>query len=424
MFTKRTLPNGLRILTAPMQGTNTVTIFVYCATGSDHEQKHENGISHFLEHMFFKGTTNRPSAKIVREELVGMGSASNAFTDHETTGYYIKAGKPYADRAINILADIYSNSLLAGEEVDRERQVIIEELHLRRDTPTTYIWDLWERFLYGDQPAGWDIGGSEDVIRRLQRDEFVKYFSHQYVAANTAVIAAGSLDEAATVRRITELFSNVRNTSPQRSKPPVVEEQRAPRLHVEERKTDQTHLIIGFRGYDAFHPRRHAASLLATVLGGNWSSRMFVRIRELLGLAYHVSSESETYSNRGTLTTYAGVAHENVTKAVGAILDEYRRIREELVAPEELARTKNFLKGRMLMSLEASDAVAGFVGSEEMLTAKPLTPDEVFAIIDALTAEDLRAAAGELFRRERLNAVALGPAADAAGLQSLLDSFS
>ncbi len=422
MFKKVTLENGLRILTAPMQGTNTLTVLVMCATGSDYERREENGVSHFLEHMFFKGTTHRPSSEIIRRELDAIGSISNAFTDHETTGYFIKAAKTHRGQALDMLVDIYQNSLLADEEIEREKQVVVEELHLRRDTPTTYVGDLWERHLYGDQPAGWDIGGSEEVIRKLARGDLAEYFTHQYVAGNTAVIAAGNFEEGEMVQEITELFGGIRRASP-RSKPPVVQEQSEPRLLAEDKKTDQAHVVVGFRGYDAFHPRRYAADMLATILGGSMSSRMFSRVREQLGLAYAVFTDSENYSNRGSLSTYAGVTHANVARTVEVILEEYRRIREEPVGAEELTRNKDFLKGRMLMSLEASNAVASFVGGEEMLTGKPLTTDEIFAIIDGVTPADLHAAAQELFRRERLNLTVLGQSPDAERLETMLDSF-
>ncbi len=424
MFKKITLENGLRILTAPMQGTNTVTVLIMCGTGSDFETKPENGISHFLEHMFFKGTTKRPNAKAIREELDGMGSLSNAFTDHETTGYYIKAGKPYTERALEILADIYKHSIMPVEEIEREKQVVVEELHLRRDTPTTYIGEMWERLLYGDQPAGREVGGSEETIRMLNRDGLLEYFGHQYVAVNTAVVVTGSINEDETITRIGALFSDIRHSQPQRTKPPLREAQQEPQLLTVEKKTDQTHLLVGFRGYDAFQPGRYAAELLATVLGGSWSSRMFSRIREELGLAYAVSTDCDYYSNRGAMVTYAGVAHENVAKAVGAILEEYRRIRDEAVGMDELNRTRDFLKGRTLMSLEASNAVASFVGGEEMLTGKPVTVDEVFARIDAVQPDDMQKVAAELLRPERLNLAVLGPDVTARRLQPLLETFS
>lgn len=423
MFKKITLENGLRVLTAPMRGTNTVTVFVMCGTGSDFEAKSENGISHFLEHMFFKGTADRPTAGQIRQELDEIGSVSNAFTTHETTGYFIKAGKVHFDRALDILADIYRHSLLAEEEIEREKQVVIEEMHLDRDTPTTHIWRLWEKLLYGDQPAGWDISGDEETVRRFRRGDLVTYFTHQYVAGNTAVVVAGNVEEPELIARVTERFGDIRHSVP-RPRPPVVESQGAPALLIEERTTDQTHLLVGFRGYDAFNPQRFAADLLATMLGGSFSSRMFSRIREKLGLAYAVWTASETHSNRGYLVTYAGIAHENVSRALRAILEEYRRIREEPVPEPELQRTREYLKGRMLMDLETSNAVASFVGGEEMLTATPLTVEEVFARIEGVVPTGISTLARELVRPERLNIVALGPALNERELRAIAESFA
>ena len=219
MFKKTTLPNGLRIITAPMVGTNTVTVLVLCATGSDYEARQIGGISHFLEHMFFKGTENRPTPDVIKHELDGMGSISNAFTSHEITGYHIKAGKTYLDQSLDLLADVYKNSLLSAEEIDRERQVIVEEMHKDRDTPTLYIWWVWERLLYGDQPAGWDVIGEEKTIRSLSRDDFVNYFTHQYVASNTAIVVAGNFDEQKTIEKVAAFFGGVRAGPPMRTKP-------------------------------------------------------------------------------------------------------------------------------------------------------------------------------------------------------------
>lgn len=423
MFKKITLENGLRVLTAPMQGTNTVTILILCGTGSDYEVKRENGISHFLEHMFFKGTERRPTPSGLKEELDAMGGISNAFTSHETTGYYIKAGTPYLERGLDILSDIYKHSLLAEPEIEKEKQVVVEEMHRNRDDPASDIWRHWERLLYGDQPAGWDVAGDEETVRQFRRDDLHAYFTHQYVAGNTAVVVTGNIDETEVLARVREHFADIRH-SPPRTRPAVTGIQTTPQLHPESRKTDQTHVIVGFRGYDAFHPKRYAADLLATVLGGGWSSRMFRRIREELGLAYAVFTDSENFSNRGYLVTYAGVAHENADRAAEEILGEYRRIRDEGVREDELARTKDFIRGRILMALETSNAVASFVGGEEMLTGTPLTAEEVLAKLDAVGAGDIAAVARDRFKPETLNMVVLGPQPDSVKIEAILSRFS
>lgn len=420
MFKKIVLDNGLRIITAPMQGTNTVTVLVLCGTGSDYESKEINGISHFLEHMFFKGTQRRPTPQTIAYELASMGSISNAFTSHELTGYYIKAGKNYLPNSLDILADIYKNSLLLGEEIEREKQVIIEEIHKDHDIPTNHIWRLWEKHLYGDQPAGWDISGDEGLIRSWKRDDFANYFNHQYVSLNTAVIVAGNFDELETVERIRDLFGDVRNAPPIRKKPAVVEEQFAPSVETEHRKTDQTHLVLGFRGYDVNHPNRHAAEILGTILGGGMFSRMFDEIREKLGLAYWVSTEHESYSNRGFLVTYAGIDHKNVEKTITTALKEYRKIRDELVQPPELQRVKDYIRGTTLIALEASNAVAHFVGTEEMIIGRPMTVDEVFAKIDEVTSDQIATVAKDIIQPQNLNLVMIGPHEDKTQFEKLL----
>lgn len=356
----------------------------------------------------------------IMHELDGMGSVSNAFTTHEVTGYHIKAGKTYLDQSLDLLADIYKNALLAPDEIERERSVIVEELHKDRDTPTLYIWWVWEHLLYGDQPAGLDVIGEEKTIRALKQSEFADYFANQYVAGNTVIVVAGNFDEPATVARVQELFSDIRQAPPKWEKPPIVEQQTEPRLLIEYKETDQTHIALGFRGYDANHPKRYAAEILATLLGGSWSSRMWDRIREKLGLAYTVWSSHESYSNRGYLITYAGVDHANVEKTIRACLDEYRNICTTQIGEVELKRVKDYIRGTMLISLEQSNAVAGFVGMEEIVTGKPLTVDEVFAKLDAVTVTDICEAAADIIRPEKLNLAMIGPFKDIVPFEKIL----
>lgn len=423
MFKKTVLENGLRILTAPMQGTNTVTVLVLCGTGSDYESSEIGGISHFLEHMFFKGTKNRPTPDVIKHELDGMGSISNAFTSHEITGYHIKAAKTYLDQSLDLLSDIYNNSLLDGSEIERERQVIVEELHKDRDTPTLYIWWVWESLLYRNQPAGRDVIGEEKIIRSIKREDFVNYFNHQYVASNTAVVVAGNFDENKTIKNIQSIFGGVRHSLPERQKPQVKEIQDSPALHIEYKDTDQTHIALGFRGFNAHHSRRYAVEVLATLLGGSWSSRMWDRIRDKLGLAYTVLSVHESYSNRGYLITYAGVDHGNVEKTIKVALEEYKKISQELVLDIELKRVKDYIKGTTLIGLEASNAVASFIGTEEMVTGKPVTVDEIFAKIDSVTSSDVAGVARELIVPDRLNCAMIGPFKKKMVFEKLLSTF-
>jgi predicted Zn-dependent peptidase len=405
-----------------MSGTNTVTILITVGTGSNHEEKKNNGISHFLEHMFFKGTVKRPSKVEISTELDGLGAVYNAFTSSEYTGYFAKVGYKYFDRAFDVVTDIFLNSTLPAEEIERERGVIIEEMHMRHDDPQSRVGFLWEKLLYGDQPAGWETLGEESVIRALKRDDFINYFHSQYVAANTAVIVAGNIrDEEALVEKIKNTFANLRDGTP-RSQPKVIEAQTRPELIHEEKKTDQTNIIIGFRGFGKNDPRIWAASLLATILGGGMSSRMFLEIREELGLAYNISTSFDDYSHYGYLATAAGVPNDKLDKAISAILGEYKRIRDEAVPESELNKARDFVKGTSLISLESSSSLAMFIGGEEILTGKPMTIDEVFAKLDAVTPAAIQAVARDIIKEQGLNLAIVGPQHqhDVEGLRKLM----
>ncbi len=419
MFKKTKLQNGLRVVTAPMKGTNTVTVLVMCGTGSDNETPGERGISHFLEHMFFKGTKRRPNPRIIKHELDSMGSVSNAFTSHEYAGYFIKAGYVHLDQSLDLLADVYSHSLLDPKEIDRERQVIIEEMHMYQDTPTTEVWRIYEEFLYGDQNAGWDVIGTEGHIRGFTPKQFTNYFKNQYTSKNTAIIVAGNFDEAGIIAKIKDAFSSIRSGNPH-SRGKFTESQKKPALMIHYKETDQSHILLGFRGLSAYDPERYAADMLAAILGGSWSARMWDVVRDRLGLAYTVHTSNDNYTNRGHFTTYAGVAHENVERALSAMVKEYKKIRDGGVTEKELKRSKDSMKGHTLIALESSSSVANFVGIEEVLTEKPLTVEEVFKKIDALTRADIQAIAKRIIRPETLNLGILGPHKDATSFKKLL----
>jgi predicted Zn-dependent peptidase len=408
MLKKTTLENKLRIITAPMQGTNTVTILVLCETGAENEPGEYYGISHFLEHMFFKGTTRRPTAQIINQEFDSMGGFYNAFTTHEVTGYFSKVGKIYFEQALDILSDIYTDALLKPEEIERERQVIIEERKMRLDDPQTHLWHVWERLLYGDQHAGRDVVGEEAVIRSIPATAFREYFESQYTSQNTIVVVAGNCDESEVIDTVAKRFGGIRSGTP-RPRAVFNETGMGPRSMVVTKETDQTHVIVGYRGFSVFDRDRYPVSLLATILGGSAASRMYDSIREQMGLAYAIYSDSTSYANRGSLYAYAGVTHENFPRAVEAITAEYQNIFTRPVAPEELKRAKDLLKGRLLIQLEASNAVAHFVGEEEAMTKQPLTVDEVFAKIDGVSVSDLSRAALRLFQPDRLNLAVIGP---------------
>lgn len=425
MFKKVTLENGLRLITVPMGGVSTVTIVVMVDTGSNNESKDVSGISHFLEHMFFKGTEKRPKAKIIAEEIDRLGGYQNAFTGHEYTGYHLKVRAEKFAEALDIIADMFQRSLIDPAEVEKERGAILQEYRMIHDTPQRLIGYLYEELLYGDQPAGWEIAGTPETIQRLAADELRAYFRRQYARENTFIVVAGNLELAHpdAVSAVGAAFGEVRSGAPH-PRPSVAEVQSAPRSSIRFKETDQTHLIIGGRAFGARDDgRRFAADVLAHVLGGSMASRLFEEIREKRGLAYAVSASFDGYTTYGSVAAYAGVEHGNLSKTVPLILQEYARIRDEAVPAEELRRAKESMKGRLAISLEASDDLAFFVGGEEVTTGKPMTAEEVFARIDAVTAPEIQAVAQRIFRPEGLNLAVIGPHRDTDAIARLIQDF-
>ncbi|KKU17017.1 MAG: Peptidase M16 domain protein [Candidatus Azambacteria bacterium GW2011_GWA2_45_90] len=346
MFHKTTLKNGLRVITVPMKDVRSVTVLVLVGTGSKYETREINGLSHFLEHVMFKGTKKRPTALQISTELDRVGAEHNAFTGDERTGYWIKADFNHLDLALDIVSDILINSTFNPKEIERERGVIIEEINMYNDMPSRYTGVLFDRLLYGDQPAGWEILGKKEVISKLKRPELVQYFQNQYVADNIVVTVAG------------KFFY---------------------------KKTEQTHFCLGVRAYNVFDPRKYALSVLSSILGGSMSSRLWVTIREKKGLAYYIGSMVDNSSDTGFLAVRAGVNNEKVKDAIAAILREFRLVRDKGVTAEELKKAKDYFKGKMLLAFESSDDWAEFVGEQEIALNKILKPEQILRKINAVS---------------------------------------
>lgn len=419
MYQKITLKNGLRILTVPMEGTKTVTVLVLVGTGSKYETKDVSGLSHFLEHMFFKGTKKRPNTLAISEALDRVGGEYNAFTSQEYTGYYAKVDASHLELALDWVSDIFLNSKLRAEEIEKEKGTIIEELNMYLDMPMRHVSDLWNELLYGDQPIGWPIIGQKENIKNFKRSQFVNYLEEHYSSRNTVVVVAGSIKSAPTVKLVRNYFKSI-NEREFKNKVGVSEQQSKPEVLVHYKKTDQTHLYLGFRGYNMFHPDRYAAGLLATILGGNMSSRMFISIRERQGLAYYVRTEADLDTDAGALYTRAGVDNSKVAKAIQSILKEYQKISEKKISQEELRKAKDYIKGSSLLEMESSDEQASFIGFQELLTKKVLTLESKFAKIEAVTVNDIQRVAKDLFRLEKLNLALIGPFKNKSKFEKLL----
>lgn len=418
MFKKTILKNGLRIITVPLKNAKTVAILIMVKTGSVYEKRTENGISHFLEHMLFKGTKKRPRTIDIAKTLDSIGAKFNALTGKEYMVFYTTVNNKHLDIGLDVLSDMFLNSKLENIEIEREKRVIIEEIKMVHDNPMRYVEDLWENLLYGDQPAGWDIAGTKEIIQTITRKMLFDYYFSQFVAKNTIVVLAGDIDSLDIVSKTKRYLSKI-NVGVPRQAPKTEERQSAPKSLLYFRKTDQSHLILGVRAYSVFHPDRYALGLLAVILGGNMSSRLFTSIRERRGLAYYVSTSLENYNDRGYLATSAGVDHQKLELTIGLILKEYKGIIRN-AAEAELKKAKEFLKGRLSIELEGPDDYASFFGGEEITTGEILTLEQKCAKINRVSLSDIKRVAKDIFQFRKLNLAVIGPHKNRAKFQKIL----
>ncbi len=420
MVKKNILKNGLRIITVPQKSTQAVTVLVLAGTGSKYEKKETSGISHLLEHLLFKGTKKRPSKISISEPLDRVGGIYNAFTGEDYTGYFAKVDIKHFDLALDIMSDIYLNSKLNPKEIKREKRVIVEEINMSYDNPVSYIQNLWNKVLYGDQPAGWDIAGTKESVAEISRQQLVHYMKKQYIAPNTVVCVAGNIPaNAKTINKVKEYFSKIKSQTSLK-KLPVIERQTKPQCLLQKRKTDQTHLCLGVRGYNLANPQRYTQEVLAAILGGMMSSRLFIKIREELGLAYYIQTISSSDQDTGFLLTQAGVDNKKVDKAISIILKEYKKISQKKISTKELEKTKDNLKGKMTLLLETSDTQASFYGVQEILERKFFTPKEICDKINKVSINDVLKVGRDIFQPQKLNLALIGPFKDKAKFQQLL----
>jgi predicted Zn-dependent peptidase len=403
-----------------MAGTKTATVLVMVRTGSKYENKNNSGISHFLEHMFFKGTEKRPDALAISSELDGIGAEFNAFTGKEYTGYWVKAGADRIELAMDVVSDMLLNSKLNEKEIEREKGVIIEELNMYRDDPAMYIEDLFEELLYGNQPAGRDTIGTKENILKFKRRDFTDYLASQYGAQNTFVCVAGNLNKTDKSDYLAEKYFSKLKPSKFQDKKPAREKQSKPEIKLHYKKTDQAHLSLGARAFPIGHKDEHALKAAAILLGGSMSSRLFIELRERRGLAYSVKTQAEFYTDSGYLTTEAGVPIGKLSEAVKIILNEYKKLANQPVDKKELERTKNLIRGRAAIQLESSDNVASWYGKHMILRDKILTPEEFLKAMDKVSAEDIKRVARDIFINKGLNLAVIGPLREGEKFEKLL----
>lgn len=410
-FKKKILKNGMRVIAVPLPESLTTTVLVLVETGSKYETKDINGISHFLEHMCFKGTSKRPHAMDIAGELDSIGAQYNAFTGQEYTGYWAKANFKKTSKILDIVSDIYLNPVFNEKEIEKEKGVIVEEINMYEDMPARDIQDVFDELLYGDQPAGWKILGNKETVKGFAREDFIKYRNKHYVAEATTVIVAGRFDDKKIVSAIEKKFKNA-SISKKYTKKKVKEEQKRPHCLVKYKKTDQSHLVIGFRSYDIFHKQNVVLNVIAGVLGGGMSSRLFQKLREEMGVAYYVRAYNDASTDCGVFQASAGVDNKRIKEVVKTILLEFKKIKTELVSEEELTKVKDYLIGNMYLDLESSDELASFYGMQEVLKKDENTPQEFARRIKDVTSGQIKMVANKIFTNDRLNMALIGPYKD------------
>ncbi len=405
-YNKELLSNKIPLFTIPIKGAKTTTILVMVKTGSRYENRKNNGISHFLEHLFFKGTTKRPDTLALSSELDSLGGEYNAFTSKEYTGYWIKVTENKSTQALDIVNDMLFNSKFDSEEIEREKGVIIEEINMYEDNPIMHIEDVFEACLYGDTSAGWETLGTKENIRRFKRQDFINYLKSQYGPKSISIILAGAVSSQ-TKKAVAQIFT-AKKINQWKDKVATKDKQAKPQVRAVHKKSDQVNLSLGVRTYPVGSPDEFKIKLLAIILGGAMSSRLFIRLRERSGLAYYVRTNSEFYSDSGYLTTQAGVPTDKVETAVKIILEEYQKIAEEKISKQELKRAKDLLKGRLFLQLETSDNLANYYGRQTILRKNIISPADFLKRINKITVEDLKKVAKKIFIDKNLNLALIG----------------
>lgn len=411
MFRQLSLKNGLGLLLFPMPGAKALTILFLTRIGSKYEEKRLNGISHLLEHLLFRGTKSWTEPTAISQALDEVGGFYNAFTDKEMLGIIVKVGPENSELALKIVSEMTTSPLFKESEIIKEKNIVVEEINMREDNPQTQVLDLWEKLLYGEQPAGWSVAGEKETVSAISQKHLFQYLQTFFTAQNSLISLAGNFKESALLAKIKKNFG-ILPPREGRGKLAVRDAQKAPGLLWQHKDTDQTHLCLGVRGFNAFSPKRYALEVMATILGGMMSSRLFVEVREKRGLAYYVRTSNDDYSDSGYLVTHAGVNSVKLELGVATICREYRRLKTKKVSLKELDKAKENLRGHFELGLETSDQFASFFGLQGILGKKILTPEEELREIAKITSDDILKVAKEVFCPERLNLALIGPKKD------------
>src|SRR3954447_10540887 len=421
VFERRTLGNGLRVVTAPLDHAQSVACFVMLAAGSRYERAENRGIAHFAEHMFFKGTERRPTSRDLTTIVDGIGGEFNAFTGKEYTGYYVRCAGADRDTAFDVLLDMLRHSKFDPEEIDREKGVILEEMNMYQDTPRDHIGTIYETLMFGDNPLGWETLGTKDTIRNASRETFVDYVEEWYTPERMVIGVAGMVGDDLTPM-LEELLGDMSPNGNRRPPPAELERSAGPHVAVHRKDADQAHLILGVPSYPIEHPDRYALQMVSAVLGSGMSSRLFLEVRERRGLAYYVHGMNHSYTDAGTLLAQAGVDIKRIDEAIKVIAEQYALMASEIVGSDELEKSRALVKGRFVLRTEAPQGLIMYGLNREVLEGRVLEPEELLAKIDAVTAEDVQRVAQDLISQDKLHLAVIGPFDDEARFSNLLSS--
>ena len=408
-FETHRLKNGMRVLLAPRPEADSVTVMVMTGTGSRYESEQENGMAHFLEHMLFKGTKNRKNAQAIASALDGVGGQFNAFTAKDRTAYYAKVDKRHFDVAFDVISDIFLNPLLPRAEIEKERGAVIEEINMYEDMPIRSVLDEADKTIFGEDTAlGRTILGPKKNIKSFTRKEFLEYFTRNYVAANSALCVAGSFSKTQVLKMARTTFADMREGDvPQHST--YTHDQDAARVRVKQKQTDQTHFVLSVPSCPIGHKDEIATEVLASILGGGMSSRLFTEIRERRGLAYYVRADNDPYTDVGSLYVRAGVANNSLEQAITLTLKEMKKLTKTAVSAAELRKAKEYLKGTAALSLETTDAQADHIGYMSLVRNSSESLEEFNKKVDKVTSRHVLRVAKELFANDKLNLTVIGP---------------
>jgi len=407
MYNKAVLANGLRVITSTMPHSHSVCLAILVGAGSCYESKEEAGISHFAEHLFFKGTQRRPTSKEITQDIEGVGGIINGGTDKEVTIFWCKVAKSHFPIALDVLSDLLLNSRFDNKEIEQERRIISEEINMNLDLPQQRVNMLIDELLWPDQPLGREVIGYKETVSSITRGQLLNYVARSYMPNNTVLSIAGNIQHEEAMKQIEPLFNKW--AAGKLSTGYITDDnQTEARLSMEPRDIEQSHLCLAVHGFSRSHPQRFTIDLLNIVLGGGMSSRLFTEVREHRGLAYDIYSYTEHFLNSGSFAIYAGVDPEKIETAVAAILEELSKVKQGITT-SELSRAKELSKGRLHLRLEDSRNVALWYGSQEILMRQILDIDDVISIVDAITIDGLKEVAEEILTDSGLNLAITGP---------------